>query len=391
LKKSITYLLLLITIVGSSILSCKGLRHKTDQHKVYQLPAPLPLSETDQHNEQQKLATFFNSTLLRIPGIFSGSILVAKGGNIVFESYRGFEDFPAKKRPITDSSSIHIASTSKTFTGIATLLLVQQKKLSLEDTVGKFFTNWPYPGVTVKTLLNHRSGIPNYLYFMDASNWDQQKMATNQDVLEVIVRHRPAKHASPDRRFEYSNTNYLLLALIIEKVSGMSYPDFIQTQLFDPLHMKNSFVFQLKDTNRATPSFQAGGSRWAFDHLDLTYGDKNIYSTPRDLLKWDQILYTYQLIDKELLEAAFSPYSFEKPGTHNYGLGWRLELLPSGKKIIYHFGRWHGNNSAFTRLTDEQVTIIILGNKFNRYIYSVAHKSYDLFGVYQQEAIKEEE
>jgi CubicO group peptidase (beta-lactamase class C family) len=391
LKKRITYLFLLIAAATCTIFSCKGLTKNNNQHKVYQLPAPLPLSKADQKKEQQKLATFFNSTLLRNPGLFSGSILVAKGGHVVYENYRGFEDYPTKKKPITDSSCIHIASTSKTFTGIATLLLVQQKKLSLEDTVGKFFTNWPYPGVTVKTLLNHRSGIPNYLYFMDGANWDQQKMATNQDVLEVLLRDRPAKHAAPDKRFEYSNTNYLLLALIIEKVSGISFPDFIQTQIFEPLQMKNSFVFQLKDTNRATPSFQPGGSRWAFDHFDLTYGDKNIYSTPRDLLKWDQVLYTYQLIDKELLEAAFSPYSFERPGTHNYGLGWRLELLPNGKKIIYHFGRWHGNNSAFTRLTDENVTIIILGNKFNRSIYSVAHKSYNLFGIYQQETTKEEE
>lgn len=337
------------------------------------------------------MTAFFESNLLRNPGIFSGGILVAKGGNILFENYSGFEDYPRKQQPISDTSSIHIASTSKTFTGIATLLLVQQKKLFLEDTVGQFFPNWPYPGVTIKDLLNHRSGIPNYLYFMHVSSWDKQKMATNRDVLELILKQRPAKHAAPNKRFEYSNTNYVLLALIIEKVSARSFPDFMHEEFFEPLHMNHSFVFQLKDTARATPSFQPGGSLWALDYLDLTYGDKNIYSTPRDLLKWDQILYTDQIISKELLEAAFSPYSFEKPGTHNYGLGWRLELLPNNKKIIYHFGRWHGNNSAFTRLTDEKVTIIILGNKFNRYIYSVAHHSYDLFGIYNQEAIKEEE
>lgn len=342
-------------------------------------------------NEQQKLTTFFESNLLKNPGIFSGGILVAKGGNIVFERYNGFQDFPRKEQPITDTNSIHIASTSKTFTGIATLLLVQQKKISLQDTVGKFFPNWPYPGVTIKDLLNHRSGIPNYLYFMDVSKWDKQKMATNQDVLEILVKERPAKHAAPNKRFEYSNTNYLLLALIIEKVTAKSFPDFLREEFFEPLQMNHSFVFQLKDTVRATPSFQPGGSLWDFDYLDLTYGDKNIYSTPRDLLKWDQILYTDQLISKQLLEAAFSPYSFERPGTHNYGLGWRLELLPNNKKIIYHFGRWHGNNAAFTRLVDEKVTIIILGNKFNRYIYSVAHHSYDLFGIYKQEAVKEEE
>lgn len=383
--------MLVITTVASLLISCKELDRFQQKEKVFELPKPIPLSVKERKKEQQKLTAFFESNLLQNPGIFSGGILIAKGGNIVFEHYGGFQDFPRKEQPITDTSSIHIASTSKTFTGMATLMLVQQKKLHLEDTVGKFFSDWPYPGVTIKDLLNHRSGIPNYLYFMDASNWDSQKMATNQDVLEVIIKERPARHAAPNERFEYSNTNYLLLALIIEKVTGRSFPVFMREEFFEPLQMKNSFVFQLKDTVRATPSFQPGGSLWALDYLDLTYGDKNIYSTPRDLLKWDQILYTDQLISKPLLEAAFSPYSFERPGTHNYGLGWRLELLPNHNKIIYHFGRWHGNNSAFTRLTNEKVTIIILGNKFNRYIYSVAHHSYDLFGIYNQEAIKEEE
>lgn len=385
------YYFLTITTVLSLLISCKELDRFQKKDKVFHLPPPLPLSTLEQKNEQQKLAAFFESNLLRNPGIFSGGILVAKGGNILFEHYSGFQDFPRKENPITDTNSIHIASTSKTFTGMATLLLVQQKKLSLQDTVGKFFQNWPYSGVTIKDLLNHRSGIPNYLYFMGDSNWDPHKMATNQDVLEVILKERPAKHAAPNKRFEYSNTNYVLLALIIEKVTARSFPDFMREEIFEPLQMKHSFVFQLQDTARATPSFQPGGSLWAFDYLDLTYGDKNIYSTPRDLLKWDQILYTNQLISAKLMEAAYSPYSFERPGTHNYGLGWRLELLPNNKKIIYHFGRWHGNNSAFTRLVDEKVTIIILGNKFNRYIYSVAHHSYDLFGIYNQEAIKEEE
>ena len=391
MKTSIPYIFFFITTVASLLISCKELDRFQQKDKVFELPKPIPLSLIDRKKEQQKLTAFFESNLLKNPGIFSGGILVAKGGNIIFEHYSGFQDFPRKEQPITDTSSIHIASTSKTFTGMAALMLVQQKKLFLEDTVGKFFSDWPYPGVTIKDLLNHRSGIPNYLYFMEASNWDPQKMATNQDVLEVILKERPAKHAAPNKRFEYSNTNYVLLASIIEKVTGRSFPTFMHEEIFEPLQMKHSFVFQLKDTARATPSFQPGGSLWGFDYLDLTYGDKNIYSTPRDLLKWDQILYTEQLISKQLLDAAFSPYSFERPGTHNYGLGWRLELLPNHKKIIYHFGRWHGNNSAFTRLTNEKVTIIILGNKFNRYIYSVAHHSYDLFGIYNQEAIKEEE
>ncbi len=148
--------------------------------------------------------------------------------------------------------------------------------------------------------------------------------------------------------------------------------------------MNHSFVFTLKDTLTATPSFTPSGNYWGYDFLDATYGDKNIYSTPQDLLKWDQALYSDQVIRPSLLDSAFTPWSHEKPSIHNYGYGWRLQIFPNGKKIVYHFGKWHGFNAAFTRLTDEKVTIIILGNKFTRSIYNAAHRCYDIFGDYGQ-------
>jgi CubicO group peptidase (beta-lactamase class C family) len=135
---------------------------------------------------------------------------------------------------------------------------------------------------------------------------------------------------------------------------------------------------------RVISSYNYNNTVWDNDFLEGTYGDKNVYSTPRDLLKWDQALYTDQLIRKSLMDTAFTPYSNERPSVHNYGLGFRMLNLRNGKKVIYHFGRWHGFNSAFARLTEEKATIIILGNKFNRNIYSVAHKAYDLFGNYEQ-------
>jgi hypothetical protein len=97
------------------------------------------------------------------------------------------------------------------------------------------------------------------------------------------------------------------------------------------------------------------------------------------------------LLSQPLLDSAFKGYSFERPGVHNYGLGWRLQLLPNGKKVIYHFGRWHGFNAAFARLTDEKTTIIILGNRFSRNIYNAAAKSYTLFGDYGKDAYQEDE
>jgi CubicO group peptidase (beta-lactamase class C family) len=183
----------------------------------------------------------------------------------------------------------------------------------------------------------------------------------------------------------------VLLAMIIEQVSGQPFPQYMKQELFGPLQMNDTYVFTLADTLTATRSYNHNGTLWENDFLEGTYGDKNVYSTPRDLLKWDQALYTGQLLSQPLLDSAFQGYSFERPSVHNYGLGWRLQLLPNGKKVIYHFGRWHGFNAAFARLTDEKATIIILGNKFTRAIYNTAVKSYDLFGPYLRKHNEDEE
>jgi CubicO group peptidase (beta-lactamase class C family) len=299
---------------------------------------------------------------------------------------------------MNSSTSLHIASTSKTFTGLAVLRLVQEEKLSLADTINRFFPGFPYNGITVQMLLTHRSGLPNYLHFMSNAKWDKgpdgkwnRKYARNEDVLQMLISKKPDPTGKPGSRFNYCNTNYVLLALIIEKITGKTFPEYMQQKWFAPLQMNKTFVFTLSDTLTATASFSASGIYWGYDFLDATYGDKNIYSTPQDLLKWDQALYTGQVLRPSLLDSAFSPYSFEKPSVHNYGLGWRLQLLPNGKKVIYHFGKWHGFNAAFARLTDEKVTIIILGNKFTRNIYTAAHLCYDIFGDYQHHRIPDPE
>jgi CubicO group peptidase (beta-lactamase class C family) len=129
------------------------------------------------------------------------------------------------------------------------------------------------------------------------------------------------------------------------------------------------------------PSYNWKNQQEAFTFLDGIYGDKNIYSTPRDMLKWANALDKGGLFQKETLDAAYTGYSNEKPGVKNYGLGWRLYIYPDNRKIIYHNGWWHGNNAVFTRLVDDSATVIILGNKFNKRIYD-AKKLYTAFGAY---------
>ena len=299
---------------------------------------------------------------------FNGGILVAKKGRVIFEAYHGFFNL-RKKDSLTPHSAFHLASVSKTFTAMATLKLVQMGKLSLDDDMKKFFPGFPYDNVTVRLLLSHRSGLPNYIYFMEKLGWDRHQYCSNEDVLDYMIKYKPNPTSRPNSHFEYCNTNYALLGLIIQKASGKSYADFLQTEFLTPLQMKDTYVFNMTDSATAMPSYDWRGRQEGLTFLDTGFGDKNIYSTPEDLLKWDQAMYTNQIFSKQTLEEAYTPYSNEKPGIRNYGFGWRMNVYPDGKKIIYHNGWWHGNNTVFIRMIQDSVTIIVLGNKFNHAIY----------------------
>ena len=312
---------------------------------------------------------------------FNGGILVAKNGVVVYERYSGFSNLRTKDS-MTASTPMQVASTGKTLTSAAVLKLVQDGKMGLNDPVSNYFPGFPYPEVTVKMLLNHRSGIPDYLYYMENMGWNRKVTATNQDVINTLISWKPKPVFRAGTRFNYCNTNYVVLASIIEKVSGIPFAQFMKDQFFDPLGMNNSFVKTSADSASVVYSYQGNGALWMPDFTDGPYGDKNIYSTCRDLLKWDQALYAGRIVTPALLDSAFTPYSNEKPGVKNYGLGWHLLILPNNKKVIFHNGRWHGFNSAFARLTDEQVTIIMTGNKLNMGIYQTSKKMYNLFGPY---------
>ncbi|MFZ9387873.1 MAG: serine hydrolase domain-containing protein [Chitinophagaceae bacterium] len=393
MKKPILFSLLCVIFLACNHSS--GEQDPEEDSLQYYPPTPEALNQAEFRLLYRNLSAFFDSTLLR--GGFNGGILVARNGSVIYEKYAGRTDL-RKNDTLSASTPIHIASTSKTFTALAVLRLIQEGKLNITDTLNRFFPGFPYPGITVEMLLTHRSGLPNYLYFMSNLKWGigedgkwNRQLATNEDMLRMLTEKKPDLTGTPGRRFNYCNTNYVLLALIIEHVTGKTYPDYMQQKWFIPLGMNHTYVFTRKDTATATPSFNASGTYWAFDFLDGTYGDKNIYSTPQDLLKWDQALYSGQLIRPSLLDSAFSPWSNEKPSMHNYGYGWRMQLFPNGNKIVYHFGKWHGFNSAFARLTDVKATIIILGNRFTRSIYHAAHHCYDIFGDYGQEPDSEAE
>jgi CubicO group peptidase (beta-lactamase class C family) len=266
---------------------------------------------------------------------------------------------------------------------MAVLKLWQDGKLNIDDELSKYIKNFNYPGVTIRSLLSHRSGLPNYLYFMEDLGWDKTKTATNEDVLNLLINKRAVLKniAPPNTQFTYCNTIYALLALLIESVSGKKFSDYLQQTFFGPLQMKNSFVYNRNDSLKVNLSYDWRSRLIPLNYLDAVYGDKNIYTTPQDLLIWDRALSSGKIFKPEILEQAYAPYSNEKSGIKNYGLGWRMNIYPDGKKMIYHNGWWHGSNAAFIRLLKENATIIVIGNKFTRAVYH-AKILCDLFGDY---------
>lgn len=318
------------------------------------------------------------------------SFLVAKDGQIIYERYQGLGN-REQDIAIEQNTPIHVASVSKVITATAILLLVDHDKIGLDQKVNTILENFPYPDITVRTLLDHRSGLRNYAYFTeDKGVWDRKKTLTNQNILNLFTEKNIQLESKTDTRFAYCNTNYAVLASIIEKVTEMSYPQAIKEMVFDPLGMNDSYVFEHdKHLESAIPSYKASNMRLAYDYLDAIYGDKNIYSTPRDLLKFDMARKAPSFLNKNLRDQIYVGYSNEHKGTKNYGLGVRLIEWETGQKFVFHNGWWHGNTSSYITLMKEGVTIIALSNKFNKNIYAV-RKLAPVFGDYPFEFGDEE-
>lgn len=310
----------------------------------------------------------------------SGGFLVAKNGEIIFEHYGGLANRKTKEE-ITQHTPIHIASVSKVLTAAVVMKLIDEDKLELDRKVAELLPTFPYKEITVKMLLNHRSGLPNYAYFCDDRKIWNRSVLKNQDILDLFAKHKFALYFKPDKKFGYCNTNYAMLALIIEKVTGMNYRVAMEKLLFEPLGMNDTFVFDYKDRNNVSQSYKGNNVLYGFDFLDDVYGDKNIYSTPRDLLKFDLATYSKNFLNPKLVKQVFRGYSYESKGVKNYGLGIRLHEWNTGEKLFYHNGWWHGNTSSYVTLKKDTVTMIALSNRFSYKPYKIWKLS-PYFGSY---------
>jgi CubicO group peptidase (beta-lactamase class C family) len=298
---------------------------------------------------------------------FNGSLLIGKQNKIIYTNFSGYADYPNKIR-LNKSSQFETASVSKQFTAIAVLILYQQGKLHLNDSIQKFIPDFPYRGITIHQLLCHRSGLPDYFKFAEKYHKDKNCLMTNDSLLNMMIVHLPVRLEIPDKGFEYSNTGYAILASIVERVSGMAFPEFVIHSIFEPAGMKESYFYHYgkNQSGGYTVGHKNNYKHYERDFLSGVLGDKGIFTTAHDLYLWDNALCETKIVSSETLQMAFSPQNTDKSTCDNYGYGWRLSCDEYGNTLIYHGGLWNGNNSLFLKRIVDKTLIVILSNVYNR-------------------------
>lgn len=297
--------------------------------------------------------------------IFSGSILIAKHGIIIYKGAYGLAN-RSSKIPLSSDYAFGLGSVTKQFTSISILLLQQRGLLNLEDSVQKFFPNFPYRNVTIKLLLTHRSGLPNYNYFCDNMLLDKFKPLTNTEMVQIMCDSFPEKYYPANKSYHYCNTNYAILAAIIEKASKMSFENFVKKEIFIPLGMTHSFFYSdstFFNNHKVATGYLSPKAEAGFFYMNGINGDKGIFSTVDDMLKWDLALYSNEPVKKEISHNAFIPQT--KTRRHNifYGYGWKMYYLEDSTRILFHSGWWRGYQAVIMRIPKDKTTVIILKNK----------------------------
>lgn len=327
-----------------------------------------------QSTASHQLDSLFSS--LHTKKKFNGNVLIAEKGKVIFQKSYGAARF-APETPLNNSTVFELASVSKQFTAMAIYLLSKQGKLKLTD---KMSTHIPelgfYENIRVQDLVYHTSGLPDYMALFE-EKWDKAKIATNVDVVKLLQQNKPTLAFEPNTQFEYSNTGYVLLGLIIERASGTSYGKYLQKHIFQPLQMKNTFVYRSRFEPRAINNYAYGyvadslgkyilldelGKDYYTYYLDGIVGDGMVNTTAEDLLKWDRALYSNKLIDDADKKIIFGKAKTNDGKEQGYGFGWGVGNSQIYGNIVNHSGSWAGYASFIERHLDNDKTIIMLQN-----------------------------
>lgn len=297
---------------------------------------------------------------------FHGVILVAKDGKLIYETAVGSADFKKHRRQVTVDDVFQLASVSKQFTAMSIMMLAEQGKLGYDDTITKYIPELPYKDVTIRQCLNHTGGFPNYMWLVE-HKWDKERAPSNEEVIAMMAEYKLPPYFSPGRRFDYSNTGYMVLATIVQRISGKPFADYVQDNIFTPLGMEHSYVYSAATDDSMPGTVDGYIHKWrryrvaGEDPNNGCVGDKNVFSTAADLLRWDNALNNNTLISDSTMALAFTHGETRRHRSINYGFGYRLKET-NGIKYAYHHGLWNGFRTAFVKDLTNGYTYILLNN-----------------------------
>lgn len=302
------------------------------------------------------------------------AVLVVRDGRILHKKGYGLANLETKRK-IEPDTIFDLASVSKQFTAMTILILSERGKLKLDDSLAKFFPEFPAYAekITVRQLLNHTSGLPDYMeIFLKAGKIDAEGKPggfepSSADTVKLLAEQKQLRF-EPGTKWEYSNSGYVVLAMIAEKASGTAFPQFVKKNIFEPLGMNDSVVFDQtnpKIKNRAT-SYARGSGEKSFENIDYTplnliYGDGAVNTNLEDMFKWDQALYTEKLVKAATLKQAFARGKLNDGKEIDYGFGWFPRLV-FGLESVSHTGGWAGFRTYIVRYPAERFSVVVLSN-----------------------------
>lgn len=337
------------------------------------------------------------------PGL---AALVRQNGKTVFERGYGVGDLRSGVR-LDARTNFRLASFTKQFTAMAIMLLVHDGKLRYDESLTEVFPDFPDYGktITVRNLLNHVSGLPDYEELMEAaekasgSMWSPEKQIQDEEVLKLLETDQSGKFA-PGTSWSYSNSGYVVLGLVVAKTSGKAYGEFLRERIFAPLKMNHTIVYQKGKNEVANRAFGHSKENDLFKETDqsstsATLGDGGIYSNLEDLAKWDDALRNHTLLSEKEMRPALTPVKLNdgsephwptQPNGDNlhpgkpvsYGFGWFLDPY-SGHARMWHAGSTMGFRTVIERFLGENLTIIILSNRTDLDPEKLSLQAADLF------------
>lgn len=332
----------------------------------------------------------------------NGNVLIAEQGKIIYQHSFGFSDLE-RREPNKPGSAFNIASVAKTFTSTAILQLREKEKLQLDEFFIKYFPNFPYPTVTIRNLLSHTSGLPDLEIFFEPVKKEPWRIFTNADVIPCLMLYNKPLKFKPGDDWNYCNTNYELLALLVEKISRQSFSSYLQQHIFLPAGMTNTYAeiekINRKDTTLVkyympgklyqttyvpVDSVASPMIHYILDNFSGLQGQGMIVSTLPDLLKYDNVLYSGKLLSNASLKEAFTPVMLNKGkdydaslnrrlGKAYYGLGWEICADSSMGKVVSHGGSYPGIMTLFLRNINKKQTVILFDNTNWSGIFFMGH------------------